>query len=81
MAYTDSIEITFGHGARHLVGTGLTQAEVEADIEAAVRELLATGNVYGNFWGVIDASGFPIWYRAYFVSAVLLKIGTYTIGP
>jgi RHS repeat-associated protein len=79
-AYADTIEIAFGHGARHLIGTALSQAEVEAAIEAAVRELLAEGNVYGNFWGVINDFGIPIWYRAYFASAVLLNIGTYTIG-
>ena len=32
----DSLSITFGHGARHLVGTGLSQAETEAAIEAVM---------------------------------------------
>jgi len=36
-AELDNVAMTFGHGARHLVGTPLTQAEVEAAIEAVIR--------------------------------------------
>ena len=36
-AELDNVAMTFGHGARHLVGTPLTQAEVEAAIDAVIR--------------------------------------------
>lgn len=75
------ITITFeqglGHGFRHLVGTGLTQAEVEAAIEAAVRDILATGNVGGEFWGFVNVNGIGIIYRAFLVTAAWLNVGTY----
>jgi len=79
-AELSNISISFGHGARHLVGTGLSQAQVEAAIEAVTRELLASGNVAGNFWAYVQVEGIDIWFRAYFVTSVLLNIGTYTIG-
>ena len=42
---------------------------VEALIDAVTRELLATGNVAGNFWGVVQwAEGIDIWFRAFFVT-------------
>jgi len=76
-----NIEISFGHGARHAVEAGLNPQMVEALIDAVTRELLATGNVAGNFWGVVQwAEGIDIWFRAFFVTDVLLNIGTFTIG-
>ena len=79
-AEESEISISFGHGARHAAAAGLNPAQVEAAIETVTRELLASGNVAGNFWAYVQVEGVDIWFRAYFVTAVWLNIGTYTIG-
>jgi hypothetical protein len=58
----------------------LSPTQIEAVIETGACELVASGNVVGNFWGVVQVEGVDIWYRAFFVTAVWLNIGTYTIG-
>jgi RHS repeat-associated protein len=77
-AELDNVAITFGHGARHLLGTSLTQAEVEAAIEALIREILANGGtVGGSFWLRLEVQGIPIIARAYVVAAAWISVGTY----
>jgi hypothetical protein len=70
--------VTFGHGARHLAGTGLNQAEVEAaikqDVQASVKN--ATQPT-GNFWGRVNVSGQTIEYRAYTLPNGTINVGTY----
>jgi RHS repeat-associated protein len=79
------LPIAFGHGARHLIGTGLSQAEVEALIEQAVREIAASGNWAGGpFIGWLEfPNGITIFYRVWLVTSAVLRIaiGTYTVGP
>jgi RHS repeat-associated protein len=41
--------VTFGHGARHLAGTGLTQAEVESAIAQDVKGAIANAAEKGGF--------------------------------
>jgi hypothetical protein len=49
--------VSFGHGARHLAGTGLNQGDVEAaiqrDVQTGVRN--ATQPT-GNFWGRVNVA-------------------------
>lgn len=67
-----------GHGARHLIGTGLKQARVEAIIETAAREALVgatVGTWFSNLQVVVD--GIPIIYRGFVLSSTVLRVGTY----
>jgi RHS repeat-associated protein len=76
----DVASITFGHGFRHLVGTGISPAEAEAAIEAAIREEIASGTtLYCQATGMVVLSGVPIIYRLYLVDAACLvvNVGTY----
>ena len=76
----DDVSITFGHGARHLVGTGISQAEAEAAIEAAIREEIAADKAVNcEETGMVVLSGVPIIYRLYLVDAACLvvNVGTY----
>ena len=76
----DNVSITMGHGARHLVGTGLSQAEAEAAIEQVVREdIAADGGIDCKSIGMVVLSGIPIIYRVYLVDAacLIVNVGTY----
>jgi hypothetical protein len=63
----------FGHGARHLEGSGLSQAAVESGIEGAVR---AAPNA-GTHWGWVQVNGQWIQYRAFVLPDGTINIGTY----
>jgi len=70
--------ITFGHGARHLEGSGLSQAAVESAIEGAVR---AAPNA-GTRWGCwVQVNGQWIQYRAFVLPDGTINIGTYVRVP
>ena len=43
--------ITFGHGARHLIGTGLTQRVVESAIGSEIEDIARKASRTGTFWG------------------------------
>jgi len=72
--------VIYGHGARHLKGTGLNQSDVESaikqDVETAIKN--ATQPT-GNFWGRIDVSGQTVEYRAYTLPNGTVNVGTYYI--
>ncbi len=72
--------VTFGHGARHLAGTGLDQSAVESairqDVEASIKN--ATQET-GNFWGRVNVGGKTIEYRAFTLPNGTINVGTYYI--
>jgi hypothetical protein len=73
-AVNSVLTITFGHGARHLVGTGLTQAQVEA---AIALWLQAIGAGVGAFWGWIQVNGQWLQYRVHVLQNGIINVGTY----
>lgn len=72
--------VTFGHGARHLSGTGLSQAEVENAIESDIQKGLANASASGSFWGKVTVAGQKIFYRAHTLADGTINVGTYTVG-
>ena len=77
IAPTTTPRITFGHGARHLEGSGLSQAAVESAIEGAVR---ATPNA-ATHWGWVQVNGQWIQYRAFVLPDGTINIGMYVRVP
>jgi RHS repeat-associated protein len=74
-----NVSITFTqHVAEHLVGTGISQAELEAIVTADAQQIIAAGglNVGSEFWAVVNVNGLPWVYRAFLVTEVLLSVGT-----
>lgn len=70
--------VIFGHGARHLFGLGLGQAEVEAAIAAQVNMIVDSSSSFpGPFWGRVIVNGQIIEYRAYPSGSSTVHIGTY----
>ena len=69
--------VTFGHGARHLEGSGLSQATVESAIEGAVRDAPNAG----THWGWVQVEGQWIQYRAFVLSDDAVNVGTYVRVP
>ena len=74
-------DITFGHGARHLQGTGLSQEVVEAAIKEEVSNVMILSRSTGSFWGRIQVGAQMIEYRAYTLSNGSVNIGTYYPTP
>jgi RHS repeat-associated protein len=75
-----SIRTTFGHGARHLAGTGLSESAVEGAINAQIQAAAAAGSKFsGGFWGRIVVGGRTIEYRAFTLPNGTINIGTYYI--
>lgn len=72
-------KITFGHGARHLAGTGLDDAAVNAAIKAQVEQSIATASATGSFWGRVAVNGQIIEYRAYPLKDGTINVGTYYV--
>ena len=56
--------VTFGHGARHLHGTGLSQSAVEGEITKVIVPILPTVAPGASFWGTLTVNGTRIQYRA-----------------
>lgn len=73
--------VGFGHGARHLVGTGLTQHDVEAAITRQVRHSVRGGKASGSFGGRLKVGGETIEYRGYGLDNGKLHVGTYYPVP
>ncbi len=67
--------ITFGHGARHLAGTGLAKEAVEAAIKQEVKQSVKGASATGNFWGKVVVNGKTIIYRVYTLGG-RLHVGT-----
>ncbi len=73
-AASSSLPIMFGHGARHLIGTGLTQAHVQA---AITLQLQAIGVGVGASWHWIQINGQWIQYRVHVLQNGIVNVGTY----
>jgi len=74
------IGIRSGHGARHLIGTGLNAAEVEAAILAQVgRDVTRASAVGSEFWGTVTVRGYDVTFRANQYAPGRINIGTYYI--
>jgi len=72
--------ITFGHGARHLEGTKLTQSEVESAIRDSVQQTVKNATQpTTNFWGRVTVNGQTIEYRAFTLPNGTTNVGTYYI--
>jgi RHS repeat-associated protein len=78
---SQAADITFGHGARHLVGTGLRQSEVEAQIQTQVERTVSKASSTGSFWGRVRVDGQTVGYRAYTLPNGTINIGTYYVVP
>ena len=72
-----TVAVTFGHGYRHLVGTGLPRAGVESSITSHVR----ANPIYsvGSFWQrtYYYGNGWYIKYHAYRTNLTTVHVGTY----
>lgn len=71
---TGSSTVVFGHGVRHLVGTALSQAPVEAAIAGSASAVAATGVTAGTFNVIVN--GITIEYRMAIIDGII-RIGTY----
>ena len=75
---TDSInvngrEVTFGHGGRHLEGTGLTPEQVNSAIANNLPDLRP-----GEFYkGTVNINGVTIEYTSYGLTECKVNVGTY----
>jgi hypothetical protein len=76
-AATPAVEVVFGHGARHLAGTGLEAAKVEGVIRAEVTQAVRGASETGNFWGRVVVEGQKLEYRAFTVEPGKINVGTY----
>ncbi len=70
-------KITFGHGERHLEGSGLSQSSVEKAIQNSV----LSNRYSGSYWGWVQIEGKWIQYRAYALHDGTFHIGTYMRVP
>lgn len=69
--------VVFGHGARHLAGTGLSQQAVEIAIRTHLHQALANASASGPFWGRVVVNGTTIEYRAFTLANGTINVGTY----
>lgn len=74
-------DITFGHGARHLIGTGLDSGEVESAIQSQIGQSVSHASATGSFWGRTVVGGQTIEYRAYTLPNGTINVGTYYVVP
>ncbi len=77
MRPSSGLAVTFGHGARHLTGTGLSQEAVETAISTQITAEAAGASTTGAFWGKVAVEGRIIIYRAYTVLKDRIHVGTY----
>lgn len=73
------LKLAFGHGARHLAGTGLSQRVVERAIRSQVRQLVRSSSGTGGFWGRVVVGGRTVEYRAHTLADGTINIGTYYV--
>jgi hypothetical protein len=69
--------MTFGRGARHLVGTGLAPGIVECAIGTEVEDIARKAARTGNFWGRVQVGGKSLEYRAHTLPNGDIHVGTY----
>ena len=68
-------EVSFGHGGRHLEGTGLSANEVNQTI---AKDVVTKNHGTGQFYkGKLDVNGVTIEYTSYGVKDGLINVGTY----
>jgi hypothetical protein len=72
-------KVTFGHGDRHLEGSGLNQAKVERAITEDVQATASNASSTGGFWGKVVVDGQTITYRAMTLADGSINVGTYTL--
>lgn len=70
--------IVFGHGARHLAATGLSEELVNQAIRSEVRDI-AQGGRTGTFWGRVVVNGRTVEYRAFTLPNGTINVGTYYV--
>lgn len=66
--------ILFGHGARHLAGAGLSQAEVEAAIVEDIAQLAPRAE---RFTRTVMVDGQAVKYKAFRLPDGRINVGTY----
>lgn len=72
------VVVVFGHGARHLAGTGLAVPAVESAIAAQAQAAAnSSSGPLGPFWGRVTVDGVVIEYRAWILPDGRINIGTY----
>ena len=69
--------ITFGHGAWHVIGTGLTQSVVESAIGSEIEDIARKASRTGTFWGRAKVGEKSIEYRAHTLPNGDIHVGTY----
>ncbi len=74
---TKVAEVTFGHGARHLIGTNLSRFAVENAIRSQIVLISQSASQTGWFWGTVTVGGQTIMYRAQTLSNGVINVGTY----
>lgn len=71
------LKLAFGHGARHLAGSGLSQRVVERAIRSHAKQTLRSASESGSFWGRVVVGGRTVEYRAHTLADGTINIGTY----
>jgi RHS repeat-associated protein len=74
---TNIVNVTFGHGARHLQGTGLSQQLVENAITQQIQLIMQQASTSGAFWGAVEVAGRTVIYRAFTLATGTVHVGTY----
>ncbi|MGH7441881.1 MAG: hypothetical protein ACREKE_04320 [bacterium] len=69
--------VTFGHGARHLLGTAVNQAEVEDATITSVQRSVQGARAVGNSWGGVTVDGRVVENRAAKLADGSINVGTY----
>lgn len=69
--------ISFGHGARHLAGSGLSRTSVESAIADEVTRIADRSSITGSFFGRIYIGGRIVEYRAHTFEDGRINVGTY----
>ena len=69
--------ITFGHGARHLGGTGLAQDVVEGAIKSDILSRGGAGGLGETVERILSVQGADIIYRANMWKDGIINVGTY----
>jgi RHS repeat-associated protein len=72
----EGLQITWGHGARHLPSGALNAAAQQA-IASAVKPILPYTTPGGGFWGQVSVDGRTVIYRAMPLPGGQCHIGTY----
>jgi RHS repeat-associated protein len=67
----------FGHGARHMLETGIPSQTVESAITAEVRSIAGGASRVGPFWGRITIEETVVEYRAHPVGLNRIHVGTH----